>query len=69
MEAVEVPRVAHLLGSTGMDLGHDSLSTVVDDYQGPHPFTGRLERVVVEVRSRRTDTDVAAEARTQMAWE
>ncbi len=69
LASVEVPWVARMLGSTGMDLGRDSLSTVVDDYQGPHPFTGRLERVVVEVRSRRTDTDVAAEARTQMAWE
>ncbi len=69
LAAVEVPWLARMLGSTGMDLGRDSLSTVVDDYAGPHPFTGRLERVVVEVRSRRTDADVAAEGRSELARE
>ncbi len=64
-----MPRVAHLLGSTGMDLGHDSLSTVVDDYAGANPFTGRLDRVVVEVRSRRSATDVTTTARAEMARE
>jgi len=40
-----------MLGSTGMDIGRDALSTVVDDYEGPNPFTGTVEQVTVEVRS------------------
>jgi arylsulfatase len=64
-----VPRVVRMLGSTGMDLGRDALSTVVDDYEGPNPFTGTIERVVVEVRGRRSPADIDATAQTEMARE
>jgi hypothetical protein len=58
-----------MLGSTGMDIGRDALSTVVDDYEGPNPFTGTVEQVTVEVRSQPGPADVAAQAATEMARE
>jgi arylsulfatase A-like enzyme len=69
LASVEVPTLVRMLGSTGMDLGRDALSTVVDDYEGPNPFTGSLERVVVEVRGRRSAADVEATARAELARE
>ncbi len=64
-----IPKIVRILGSTGMDIGRDALSTVVDDYVGPFPFTGVIERVAVEIRSRREHADVHAEARAELARE
>jgi len=69
LASAAVSQPVRMLGSTGMDIGQDSLSPVVDDYRGPNPFTGTIERVVVEVRGRRSASDVAATARTEMARE
>ncbi|MDE3087435.1 MAG: arylsulfatase, partial [Acidobacteriota bacterium] len=66
---VEVPRLVRMLGSTGMDVGRDALSTVVDDYEGPNPFTGEIVELVVELRSPRSEEDVAATAMVEMARE
>jgi arylsulfatase len=65
----EVPELVRMLGSTGLDIGRDALSPVVDDYEGPFPFTGTIESVVFTVRSRRDAGDVAALARTELAKE
>ena len=69
LASVEVPRLVRMLGSTGMDVGRDALSTVVDDYRGPNPFTGRIEQLTVELRSPRSQADVAATAMVEMARE
>lgn len=66
---VTIPRIVRMLGSTGLDIGRDGLSTVVDDYEGPFPFTGAIERVTFEIHSRREAADVAATARTELARE
>jgi arylsulfatase len=66
---VPVPQIVRMLGSTGMDIGCDRLSVVVDDYQGPNEFTGAIERVVFELRGRRSSEDVAATAHTEMGRE
>jgi arylsulfatase len=65
----DVPRIVRMLGSTGQDIGRDALSTVVDDYEGPNPFTGTIERVVIEVHSRAGAEDTAAVTRTELAKE
>ena len=67
--SVEVSPVVRMLGSTGMDLGQNSLSPVVDDYEPPFAFTGRLEKVTFRLRSARQAADVAAKARTDLATE
>lgn len=64
-----IPRIARMLGSTGLDIGRDALSPVVDDYEGPFPFNGRIGRVVFELRTRRDRADIAATARTELARE
>jgi arylsulfatase len=69
LASVAIPRIIRMLGSTGMDIGRDALSTVVDDYEGPNPFTGTVEQVTVEVRSQPGPADVAAQAATEMARE
>ena len=69
LASVEIPWIVRMLGSTGMDIGLDRLSEVVDDYRGPNPFTGRIERFVVELRSRMAPEDVATTARVEMARE
>ena len=66
---VRIPRVVRMLGSTGLDIGRDALSTVVDDYVGPFPFNGTIEKVSIEILSRRDATDVAATAAMELARE
>ena len=62
-----------MLGSTGLDIGRDALSPVVDDYEPPFPFTGTIDRVTFHVRSRADAADVAQDlevlARTELAKE
>jgi hypothetical protein len=58
-----------MLGSTGMDIGCDRLSPVVDDYPAPFPFTGTIRRITFTVHSRPTPADVAATARVELAKE
>lgn len=67
--SIEIDKVIRMFGSTGVDIGCDRLSTVVDDYDGPFPFTGKLLRVTFRIRSRRDNADVEAEARHEMAKE
>ena len=65
--SVPIPTIIRMLGSTGMDIGCDRLSTVVDDYVGPFPFTGKLTRVVVEIERQREAADSVAMRRTERA--
>ena len=58
-----------MIGSTGTDFGCDRLSTVVEDYEGPFAFTGRLNRVAFEIRSKPDKRDVVVTARTELAKE
>ncbi len=69
LASVDIPWIVRMLGSTGMDIGRDALSEVVDDYAGPYPFTGRIDRLVVELRSRMAAEDVESTARVEMARE
>jgi arylsulfatase A-like enzyme len=69
LATVEIPRIVRMLGSTGMDIGRDALSPVVDDYPAPFPFTGTIHRVVFDIRTRRDAADVAATAATELARE
>ena len=66
---VTIPKLVRMLGSTGLDVGRDALSPVVDDYDAPFPFTGTIERVTFRIRSRADGADVAATARTELARE
>ncbi len=57
------------MGSTGLDIGRDGLSPVVDDYQSPFPFTGSIEKISFLIRSRADAAAVAATARAELAQE
>jgi arylsulfatase len=63
--SVDVPQIVRMLGSTGVDIGCDRLSTVVDDYTGPFPFTGTLSRVTFRIERRRDREDAEAAARAE----
>jgi arylsulfatase len=67
--SLEIPRLVRMLGSTGLDVGGDRLSPVVDDYQAPFPFTGTIDRISFRVRSRADAEEIAAVARTELAKE
>lgn len=69
LASVEVPQVVRILGSTGMDIGRDALSPVVDDYDAPFPFTGTIHHVTFEVRSRAERADVEAHAKAELSRE
>lgn len=69
LASVHVPVVMRILGSMGMDIGCDRLSPVAPDYAAPFPFTETITRVRFDVRSRMSDADVAAIARTEAAKE
>ena len=66
---VELPKIVRMIGSTGTDFGCDRLSTVVEDYEGPFAFTGRLNRVSFQIRSKPDKRDVVVTARTELAKE
>lgn len=67
--SVAIPKLVRMLGSTGLDIGRDALSTVVSDYEGPFDFTGSIERASFEIHSRRDRADVLAQAKTELARE
>lgn len=69
LTSVDIPRIVRMLGSTGLDIGRDSLSPVVDDYPAPFPFTGTIVRVTFRITGRRDADDVAATARAELAKE
>lgn len=69
LAAVDIPRIVRMLGSTGTDIGRDALSPVVDDYEAPFPFTGRIDRVTFAIRSRADAAEVAATARAELSKE
>ena len=66
---VAIPRIIRMLGSTGLDLGRDGLSPVVDDYDPPFPFTGRIAEVRFHIGSQRDADDVTATARAELSKE
>jgi arylsulfatase A-like enzyme len=69
LTAIEIPRLVRMLGSTGLDVGRDALSPVVDDYVGPFPFTGTIEKITFSIRSRADVAEIEAVARTELAKE
>ena len=69
LDTIEIPKVVRMLGSTGLDIGRDALSPVVDDYDAPFPFTGTIERISFHIRSRPDADEVAAMARAELAKE
>lgn len=69
LDTIEIPKLVRMLGSTGLDIGRDALSPVVDDYQAPFPFTGTIGRISFHIRSRADADEVAATARAELAKE
>jgi arylsulfatase len=69
LASAAIPKLVRMLGSTGMDIGRDALSTVVSDYEGPFPFTGTIERASFEIHRGRDRVDVQVTARTELARE
>ncbi|HXQ19247.1 MAG TPA: arylsulfatase [Acidimicrobiales bacterium] len=69
LAAMDIPKIVRMLGSTGLDIGSDALSPVVDDYQGPFPFTGSIERITFLLQSAADAEDIAATARAEFAKE
>jgi hypothetical protein len=67
--SAEVPKLVRMLGSTGLDVGRNALSPIVDDYEPPFPFTGTIDRITFQIRSRAEKAEVAATARAEMAKE
>jgi arylsulfatase len=69
LATADVPRIIRMLGSTGTDIGRDTLSPVVSDYEAPFPFTGEIHSVTFEIRSKRDAADVSATAATELSRE
>jgi arylsulfatase len=69
LTSIEIPKLVRMLGSTGLDVGRDALSPVVDDYEPPFAFTGRIRRITFRIRSRADAAEIAATARTELAKE
>jgi arylsulfatase len=67
--AADVPQLVRILGSTGLDVGRDGLSPVVDDYDPPFAFTGTIERITFSIKSRADAAQVAAVAAAELAKE
>ena len=54
LTSTDIPRIVRMLGSTGLDIGRDSLSPVVDDYVGPFPGAHEVSENVAD---HQTDDD------------
>jgi arylsulfatase len=69
LTSIEIPKIVRMLGSTGLDVGRDALSPVVDDYEGPFPFTGTIDRITFHIEGKPDAADVAATARAELSKE
>jgi len=69
LASVEIDKIVRMLGSTGLDVGRDALSPVVDDYEAPFPFTGTIERITFAIRSRADAAEIEATAKAELAKE
>jgi arylsulfatase len=69
LASVEIPKIVRMLGSTGLSIGRDALSPVVDDYEPPFAFTGTIDRIVFAIRSRADAAELAAIAKAELAKE
>jgi arylsulfatase len=68
--SMEVPFVIRMLGSAGMDIGRDAYSPVSTEYEGPYPFEGQLQEVVIHLPDREASLEDALIAmRTEMGTE
>ncbi len=67
--STEVGTAVRMLGSTGVDVGRNGLSPVVDDCEPPFPFTAHFKRITFRSTGRRSVADVEAAARTEMGTE
>ena len=64
-----VGTIVRMPGSTGIDIGRNGLSPVVDDYEPPFAFTGRIRRITFDIKGRPGPSDVQATARAEMGKE
>ncbi|WP_419838890.1 arylsulfatase [Candidatus Poriferisodalis sp.] len=62
----DLPYMMRMISSVGSSVGHDYGSTVSERYEGSFPFSGTLHEVEINL-SARTEADVAATARAEMA--
>ncbi|MEX1194115.1 MAG: arylsulfatase [Dehalococcoidia bacterium] len=67
--SADVGKIVRMLGSTGVDIGRNGLSPIVDDYEPPFPYTGELKRIAFRSQGRPSAADVEATARTEMGTE
>jgi arylsulfatase A-like enzyme len=68
--SVQVPKIMLILGPTGLDIGRDSLSPVVEDYPAPFPFIGEINSVTFKLHPNTSDAnDIAAIAGSELAKE
>ena len=65
----DLPFLMRIMTSVGADVGLDRLSPVSDDYRSPNPFTGRIERLVVEVDPTRSEREAMEQAAAQAGAE
>jgi arylsulfatase len=67
--STKVGTIVRMPGSTGVDVGRNGLSPLVDDYEPPFAFTGSLKRITFDIKGRGDPTEVEATARTEMGKE
>lgn len=67
--AVPIERLVRMLGSTGLDIGRDGLSAVVEEYEPPFAFTGTISDVVFEIVGRTDRADTLATAAAELSKE
>ena len=67
--AAEITKIVRMLSSTGLDIGADRLSPVVDDYDGPFAFIGEIHKVTFTIRSPQERQDIETIARAELAKE
>ncbi len=51
--------------SNGMSIGLDNLSPVTDDYQAPFPFTGKINKVEINLKPFNSASDEHEDAKAQ----
>ena len=67
--STKVETIVRMPGSTGVDVGRNGLSPLVDDYEPPFAFTGRIRRITFDIKGRPGPSDVQATTRAEMGKE
>jgi len=66
---IDIPGIMRMISAQGMDVGRDSGSPITDDYDAPFEFTGKINKIVIDVHKRLTPQQKKEQAKAEEKFE